>query len=154
MVIERHPFQFFLAGIADKLNPVEEENMIVEVSFDEEESLYIMNKTFAEIYEAMKAGTPCFMCYAGGAYVPPEDIDSAYTNQVILAEICMCYKYDTVYRVNASINSHTTTVGSIHHMFTPAVYVFQVSSSDEYPTFYRTVYANPANCTTSTNFIA
>ena len=113
---------------------------------------FTMDKTYAEIYETMKAGTPCFMCFTGSAYVPPEDIDSGYVHGVVLVEIGMCYKYDTVYRVYAPI-SYQSIVSSTSYLATPAVYVFQASSSDDYPTFYRTVYADPANCTATPSFI-
>ena len=110
-----------------------------------------MDATYAEIYEAMKAGMPCFMCYAGSAYEPPEDIDSAYAHYVALVEIGMCYKYDNAYRVCAP-TSYQSQVSSTSLLATPAVHVFQASGSDDYPTFYRTVYANSANCTATSNF--
>lgn len=125
--------------------------LVVNVTYSSD--TFTMDATYAEIYEAMKAGTPCFMRFAGAAYVPPDDIDSAYAHHVVLVEIGMCYKYDTVYRVFAPTSSPLTVSGT-SNLSTPAVYVFQASSSDSYPTFFRTVYANPINCTVSTNFTA
>ena len=110
-----------------------------------------MDATYAEIYEAMKSGTPCFICYTGNAYVPPDDIDSAYAHRVTLVEISRCYKYDDVYRVHAP-TSRPLTVSNISDLSTPAVYVFQASGADDYPTFYRTVYVNPANCFVAMDF--
>lgn len=123
--------------------------LVVNVSYIS--GTFTMDATYAEIYEAMKAGTPCFMCYTGSAYAPPYDIDSAYAHKVVLAEISMCYKYDNTYRVYVLVNS-PSDVSSIGYLATPGAYVFQASGSESYPTFLRTVHVNPANCTATTNF--
>ena len=126
--------------------------LVVNVTYSYTRGAFTMDATYAEIYEAMKAGMPCFMCYAGSAYEPPEDIDSAYAHQVILAEISNCYKYDIVYRVYAPTN-RPLMVSNTSNLATPAVYVFQAGSSDDYPTFLSTVYANPNYCTVATDLV-
>lgn len=115
------------------------------VNVTSENGTLTMDKTFAEIYEAMDSGIPCFMKYidelSGG-----ETLDTAYTYVAYLDPIVTLYKYDDVYRVLVSSScplyvSNTTGVG------VPQIYTFQASISTDYPTFLRRVYV-PSNYVT------
>ena len=109
-----------------------------------------MDKTYAEIYEALKAGTPCFMLWAGNTY--SSDIDTDYTHGVSLAEITICYKYNTDYRIVA-VSGYYSTVGDTNYAFVPANVIFQASTSTDYPTFLRTIIVNTASCSAINQFI-
>jgi hypothetical protein len=106
---------------------------------------WTMDKTFAEIYEAMDSGIPCFMKRIENLG-SGETIDTAYAYRAILAPIVLLYKYDDVYRVLVSSPvtqyvSNTTGVG------VPQIYTFQVSVSTDYPAFFRRAYV-------SSNYVA
>lgn len=121
------------------------------VNVTSENGTMTMDKTFAEIYEAMESGIPCFMKYveelSGG-----ETLDTAYTYTALFSPIVMLYKYDDAYRVLVSSSSpqyvsNTTGVG------VPSVLTFQVSVSTDYPTFLRRAYVPANNVASTTNFI-
>ena len=112
---------------------------------------YTMDKTYGEIYEALKAGTPCFVCITTSSYVAPDDIDTSYAHGVALCEITLCYKYDTTYRVVAVGNSAPLTVSNTSYLFSPGVFIFQATDSSSNPTYLRTVYATSTYCTASSN---
>lgn len=92
-----------------------------------------LDKTYAEIYDLINSGTPCYISWTG--YGSDSDLDSDYSYNVCLMPICYVYKYDDTYRIIAycgkSESGDNTIIGS------PCTYTYQVSSSDEYPTFLK-----------------
>lgn len=111
---------------------------------------YVMDKTYVEIYEAMEAGRQCLLRNNLGAYY--SDIDTDYGHQVVLGEITLCYKYDTVYRVIAA-HPRVSTVSNQGNLAVPGVYVFAAETSTDYPWFMSYVHVNPSYCTYDPNFM-
>ena len=112
------------------------------VNVTSENGTLTMDKTFAEIYEAMDSGIPCFMKYfveLGSG----ETLDTAYSYSALLSPIVTLYKYDDVYRVLVS-SSCPLYVSNITGVGVPQIYTFQASISTDYPTFLRRAYV-PAN---------
>lgn len=100
-----------------------------------------LDKTYAEIYDLINSGTPCYISWTG--YRSMSDLDSDYVYNVCLMPICYVYKYDNAYRVIAYCGN-TESIDSII-TGTPCTYTYQVSSSDEYPTFLRKAYVRSAS---------
>lgn len=99
-----------------------------------------LDKTYAEIYELIESGTPCYISFT--SYKSTSDLDSDYAHKVELMPIVTVYKYADAYRIyalnsigNAS-QSDATYVGVID------VYTYQASLSTGYPTFLRHAYIN------------
>lgn len=113
--------------------------MIVEIEDDDGD--FVMNKTYAEIYNALKDGIPC---YAHNPTRATTNIDSAYVTWADLSPIVLAYKYDIKYRIlvgGASalyFSSVTDTLG------TPAVQVFAADVSTDNPVWIKRVYV-PSN---------
>lgn len=101
-----------------------------------------LDKTYAEIYNLVHSGIPCYIKF--NLYGFQDDIDTDYAHQVELMPIVAVMKYDTSYRVFASCaasftNSSATTAGE------SAIWSYQASVSTDYPTFYRRAYVNSSN---------
>lgn len=106
-----------------------------------------MDKTYAEIYNAFKSGTPCYMRYIDSSNDP---IDSQYNFTNYFEPITIVYKYDDTYRVYT-----TGTVSKlVNSVYTgvPATHIFQVSTSTDYPTLFRTVYTSTGSVTVTNNW--
>lgn len=104
----------------------------------------VMDKTYVEIYEAMKDGRQCLVRNNLSAYY--SNIDDDYHHEVALGEITLCYKYDTVYRVIATC-PRIAMVSNQSNQAVPGVYVFAAETSTDYPWFVSRVYASPSSCT-------
>lgn len=97
-----------------------------------------LDKTYAEIYNLVHSGTPCYIFYE---YNEPTDLDSDYSYSALLMPIVRAYKYEGVYRIFASVavpygNSSNTNAGA------PCLYTYTATNSASYPTFFRTSYVN------------
>lgn len=110
----------------------------------------VMDKTYVEIYEAMKAGRQCLVRNNLGAYY--SDIDDDYHHEVVLSEITLCYKYDAVYRVIATC-PRIAMVSNQNNQAVPGVYVFAANTSTDYPYFVGRVYASSSSCTYEINIV-
>ena len=106
-----------------------------------------LNKTYAEIFNLMASGMPCYIKWAN--YNEPLDLDSEYTYSLNLIPILRLMKYDDVYRILAS-NGNGLKVGTSDYAGTPELWVYSVSSSSGYPTFYRRVYVNDTSAAATT----
>lgn len=107
-----------------------------------------MDKTYAEIYNAFKDGIPCYMKYIDSSNDP---IDSQYNFMNRFEPITIVYKYDDSYRVYT-----TGTVGKLVNSVyagVPATRIFQVSTSTDYPTLFRTVYTSTGSVTVENNWL-
>lgn len=94
--------------------------------------------TFAEIFNALKAGIPVYLHY------PPDggdDWEQEYVDSTGVMPVVAAYKYDEAYRVHASHfdNRYLTSSTPSEYVGTPAMYTLSASSPNAYPTFYRTV---------------
>lgn len=103
-----------------------------------------LDKTFAEIYDLIHSGTPCYikrLQYEAGDY--------EYNIQ--LMPIVAIYKYNDTYRIYSSHAMGSVSQSSIYNIGSPAIVTYQASSSDDYPTFLKTTYASQSYVTITTN---
>lgn len=103
-----------------------------------------LDKTYAEIYDLVNSGTPCYIKYNIGASTT--DLDTDYAYRVRLMPISFVYKYDTEYRIMASAIEETA-VSSTYYLGTASAWIYQVSVSTDYPTFHYKVYPNHTSLT-------
>lgn len=97
-----------------------------------------LDKTFAEIYNLIFNGVPCYILHKDGA--SPSDLDEVYTYNIALLPVVAVYKYNEDYRIVASSNM-MRTVSNVYQG-SASSWTYQVSSSQEYPTFLRRTYSN------------
>lgn len=107
-----------------------------------------LDKTYAEIYDLVNSGTPCFILYDLDKSV--SDLDSDYTYYVKLMKVTTVYKYADDYRVFASASSLAYISGT-PYMACPSIWVYAASNSDSYPTFLRIAQVNSASIELNTN---
>lgn len=98
-----------------------------------------LDKTFAEIYELVHSGVPCYIRYANPSSV--SDLDSEYAYHAVLMPVVAALKYNATYRVYAS-SSLGQYVSNTNYVGVPAVWAYQVNISSDYPTFLRTGYTS------------
>lgn len=97
-----------------------------------------LDKTFAEIYDLVHSGTPCYIKRIDGG--AQSDLDSYYTYNIQLMPIVAIFKYDASYRIYASHAMGKVSQSSVYSIGSPAIVTYQVYSSDDYPTFLRATY--------------
>ena len=95
-----------------------------------------LDKTFAEIYDLIHSGTPCYIKRLLDE--APSDLDSTYAYNIQLMPIVAIYKYNEDYRLYSSHAMASANQSSIGNIGVPAIVTYQASSSDGYPTFLRT----------------
>lgn len=95
-----------------------------------------LDKTFAEIYNALADGISCFVKFKNGT---SPDLDNDYTYYVVIAPIVRVYKYSSEYRVFVAYSSSSTVNNNIYTAGTPAIWSYSATDSQSYPTFYREV---------------
>lgn len=100
--------------------------------------------TFAEIFEALRAGIPVYLHYppTGGA-----DWQEEYVDYTGVMPVLKAYKYNDMYRVYAS-TSYATTISNIYFAGTPSIYVMEAASPSSYPVFLTTVSVKITSCDT------
>lgn len=103
-----------------------------------------LDKTYAEIYDLVNSGTPCYIKF--NVYASTTDLDTDFAYYTRLMPISYIYKYDTVYRIIAS-TIESAEVSSTYYLGTTSAWIYQVSVSTDYPTFYYKVYANNSSLT-------
>lgn len=101
----------------------------------------VCDHTVQEIYDAMTSGTPVYMAWTYGT------LGTDYMSQTYFAPVVQIYTYNTTntIRVCASVAQNHNVVGA-DFALTPAITLFQASSVNDYPTFYRTVYPETSVC--------
>lgn len=102
-----------------------------------------LDKTFAEIYDAVHSGTPCYIHYTGDESTP--SLDSDYTYQIDLLPVVSVFKYDTYYRVYALAVS-PQGVDNANFVGIPSAWAYQAQVSTGYPTFYKRIHTNGQYC--------
>lgn len=103
-----------------------------------------LDKTYAEIYNLVNSGTPCYILYDLGKSV--SDLDSDYSYWVKLMRVTTLYKYSDTYRVFAS-SSAVSELSGVSYLARPSIWIYDASNSDSYPTFLRVASVNPASMT-------
>lgn len=105
--------------------------MIATVSYSHEEAYPqgALNKTFAEIYNALKSGTPVYVKAGKETSGPSSD----YACGMGLLPVLSAIKYDALYRVYVSDKCLGRLSGN-YYAACPAVITFTASSPNDYPT--------------------
>lgn len=99
--------------------------------------------TFAEIFEALRAGIPVYLHY------PPEggaNWQEEYNTHACVMPVLRAYKYDNTYRVYASTLSYGL-VANITAAGLPGIYMMEAVSPSSYPVFMAVSYATSNSCT-------
>lgn len=108
-----------------------------------------LDKTFAEIYNLVLSGTPCYISYTGHKSV--SNLDSDYFYSVMLLPIVKVHKYNDIYRVYASSSSYDSMPPSLVSAGTPEIWSYSATSANANPVFYSKVIADNGSCYTSFN---
>lgn len=123
---------------ATKLNKMEQgiagaTPMIVNASST---SPWTLDHTFAEIFDALRAGTPIYVRISSNA---TSEWDSQYNTYAAVAPVIRAYKYYDQYRVYVAWNATGTVSGStpVYSVGIPGVLTFEVATKNDYPTFLR-----------------
>lgn len=111
----------------------------------------IMDKTVQEIYDALMSGTPVYYKFQYGA------IGADYITHAWLAPITYVYTYDFTNTIRVAVNrpsmgSASATGSTGDYLIVPSSVVFQATGMNDYPTYYRTVYATPASSESASIF--
>ncbi len=106
-----------------------------------------LDKTFAEIYDALADGVPCFVKFKD---ISPSSLDEEYVYSIVVAPVLKLHKYDSMYRIYIA-NNTTSAVGNYYAAGTPSLWVYSATSSQSYPTYYRTVYITSTGTAISTS---
>lgn len=96
-----------------------------------------LDKTFAEIYDLILNGIPCYIKYSAGA--SSTNLDTEYSYATMLLSVVKVQKYNNDYRIYAVCAMASSPSGSVM-LGTSEVWAYQASSSSGYPTFYRTTH--------------
>lgn len=105
-----------------------------------------LDKTFAEIYNLVLSGTPCYISYTGHKSV--SNLDSDYFYSVMLLPIVKVYKYNDIYRVYASSSSYDSMPPSLVSAGTPEIWSYSATSANANPVFYSKVITDNSSCYT------
>ena len=105
-----------------------------------------------EIYDALMSGTPVYYKFQYGT------IGSDYTTHAWLAPITYFYTYEVTNNIRVVINrpfcqGAGASGSSGAYLLSPSVMIFEASTMNGYPTFYRTVGATYATTYSSSNFM-
>ena len=103
-----------------------------------------LDKTFAEIYNLVLSGTPCYISYTGNKAT--SDLDSDYVYSVMLLPIVKVHKYNDIYRVYASSSSYIQMPPSLVSAGTPEIWAYSATSANANPVFYCKVVADNSSC--------
>lgn len=108
---------------------------------------YVLDKTFAELYEMCKAGKIVYF-----TLVADEDfttLDDSYAYAVCNYTLSKVYKYDTAYRVY--FNSSSSTYFDNNTVGTASTLVFKCDNSEDFPVYYDCI-VTQSNYIAGTNF--
>lgn len=111
-------------GVADSANV-----LIVDCSST---TPYTLNYTFADIFNALRAGTPVYIRYMDRA---GSDWESQYACTVIFSVVTHAYKYADGYRVYAQLATNATVQAT--NLGVQAVNAFSATGPNAYPTFLK-----------------
>ena len=95
-----------------------------------------LTMTFEEIADAISSGTNVYI-----KYDTHEDWSTDYSTYSVLGRVVKAYKYDTTYRIVAEWGGTQGTISNVQNVFTPSVLIFSADEYDDYPVFYKRIYA-------------
>ncbi len=102
-----------------------------------------LDKTFAEIYDLILNGTPCFISWKYGS---PTDLEEEYTYSTELIPIISVYKYNDSFRI-AACCTRFMGEGNDYFVGFPSIWTYKVeTSANNYPTFFRRAYVKTTSC--------
>ena len=99
-----------------------------------------LNKTYREIYDALKAGIPVYIRW--GVPTDPEAVSPVLANASLIP-VKVAYRYDTYYRIAVEWPVARGQWGNVDHVFQSTVVTFSASGVSAYPTFAVVVYTVP-----------
>ena len=105
-----------------------------------------LDKTYAEIYDLVESGTPCYVSYTGEKAIT--DLDSSYQYHVDLMPIVKVYKYNSDYRIACAFASGAADA-NIYNLQGPATLIYSATNASAYPSFIRVVYVNSSALNTT-----
>ena len=118
--------------------------LIVNSSWSDAASNYVLDKTLQEIYDALLSGTPVYIKYQYGL------LDQAYSGTLYLAPVVKIYNYDytNVIRILAA-KPYITTVSTIQNVATPGCLIYGADGLNDYPVYVNSTYVGGASCGTT-----
>lgn len=102
-----------------------------------EDNAYVLDKTFAEIYEYWNDGVPCFVKYFFADTFTTLDDTYEYACHMFL--VVKVFKYDTNYRVYCLAPSNTS-ISDVYSVGTPGCLTFGADNSTDYPVLIMRTY--------------
>lgn len=89
-----------------------------------------LDKTYAEIYDLLNSGTPCFIRWNNN---DDPDLDEEYAYYELLMPIICVYKYNETYRIVAGV----TYFGTLSQYFVgvPTIWTYGATVSSGYPVY-------------------
>lgn len=105
-----------------------------------------LDKTYAEIYDLVESGTPCYVSYTGAKSIT--DLDTSYAYHVDLMPIVKVYKYNDDYRIACVFASNPAT-GNANNLQGPATLIYSATNASAYPSFIRVVCVTSSALTTT-----
>lgn len=105
-----------------------------------------LDKTYAEICDALDSGVPCFVKYYEDIY------NDGYFLIRTVSPITMAYLYGDTYRIYVAASS-SSPVSSITGAGTPTLWTYSATSAQSYPVFLRQISTNVASVSASTSRI-
>lgn len=114
--------------------------------------VHTMDKTVQEIYDALMSGTPVYYKYQSGT------IGEDYITNAWLAPITYVYTYEVTNVIRVVVNrpfcqGAGASGSSGDNLLSPSVMIFEASTLNGYPTFYRTVGATFNTTYSSASFM-
>ena len=94
-----------------------------------------MDKTFSDIYNALKSGTPVYVKIGYETSGPSTD----YACGMGMLSVLSAIKYDTSYRVYVADKSLGRVTGGDYYVGAPCIKTFTASSPSDYPTYSNAV---------------
>ena len=134
---------------ATKLNKIEQgianagSVMVVDCTTS---SPYTLDHTFADIYNALRAGTPVYIRIVKDA---GSDWETQYWSEYCFCPVIRAFKYDVSYRLCA-VNAMNGVINNANVLFSTTL-SFDATGANAYPTFNKNTYPTNASLTTSSN---
>lgn len=98
-----------------------------------------LDKTFAEIYNLILSGTPCYVSYTEAK--TSDDLDDGYTYHIELMPIVKVYKYNEDYRIACSV-ACMSAPGAVYNLQGPATAIYSAANASAYPSLLKNVYVS------------
>lgn len=118
--------------------------LIVNSSWSDDISNYVLDKTVQEIYDALLSGTPAYIKFQYGV------LDTAYSGTLYLAPVVKIYNYDytNVIRVVAA-KPAMAFVQSNSDLAVPGCLIYNANGLNDYPAYVNSTMVQNASCSTT-----